>query len=366
MTEQKKIYIISYYNLKEKLAGGLRANELFKYLKKERIDVELITRYESEGYETIIKDYSIPIKLRKGLHLIFPDSSITWVLKLYHFFKNKKNILLIVTTPPHGLLYLSYLLRNNNKIKFIHDFRDPFTLNAHPQRNIFLRKTFNKWIEKFMIENTDYIIFNTDEHKEIFLKNYEENFRHEVIKNGYITENFTKKNRERDLVYFGGHYSGKITEVLFEFISVLNSKTSKKHVIDIYGDFHPNYDKYKTVFNFQGKKNRSELFDILSQYKIGIVCYSEYYEGRGIATKFYEIIGLGIVPYCINPSRDLINLMEELEFGSYCYQDNLEEMDVSFFTNFKPIIQDERTLRKIRKYSRENQNSFFLKIIDDL
>ena len=123
MIQSKKIYIISYYNLKEKLAGGLRANELFKYLKKEGIDTELVTRNESEGYETIINDYSIPILLRKIFHFIFPESSVTWVLKLYHFFKYKKDAILIVTCPPHGLLYLSYLLRSNKSLKFIHDFR---------------------------------------------------------------------------------------------------------------------------------------------------------------------------------------------------------------------------------------------------
>lgn len=366
MSITKKVYIISYYNLKEKLAGGLRANELFKYFKKQEVDVEIITRNESEGYETIVKDYSIPVKMRKGFHLMFPDSSITWVLKLYHYFKNKKNIVLIVTTPPHGLLYLSFLLKKNKTIKFIHDFRDPFTLSAHPQKNIILRKFFNKKIEKFMTKNTDYIIFNTDEHKKIFLNKYDTDFKNKVIKNGYIYENFEGRNAENELVYFGGHYGGKITEVLFKFMNALNLKSDKNYILDIYGEYHPNYDKYKNIFKYCGLKNRLELVDLLLNYKMGIVCYTEHFKGRGIATKFYEILGLGITPYCINPSNDLLNLMNDLNFGGYCYEDNLAEMDISFFDGFIPLELNNETLDKIKEYSRENQNNLFLEVIENV
>ena len=367
MNQSKKVYIISYYNLAEKLAGGLRANELYKYLKSKKVDVELITRNESEGYETIIKDYSIPGFCRKFFHFIFPDSSVTWVLKLYYFFKNKKDIILIITCPPHGLLYLSYLLKNNRSIKFVHDFRDPFTLNAHPQKNILLRKYFNKKIEKFMTGITDYIVFNTDEHKKIFLNYYDNgDFKNEVIKNGYIKENFKERNSVKELVYFGGHYGGKIVKVLIEFMTELNLRSNNKYVMDVYGDYHPDYDKYNDIFNFYGKKNRSELFDLLLDYKIGIVCYSEFYEGRGIATKFYEILGLGITPYCLNPSNDLKSLMDELGFGGFCYQSKWQDMDISFFNDFKPITFNDTNLEKIRNYSRNKQNSNFLKIIDDL
>ena len=88
--KKRKIYIISYFNLKEKLAGGLRANELFKFLNNNGLNVEIITREQSEGYERIIHDFKIPSILRKVFHLFFPDSSITWVLKLYFFSKTKK------------------------------------------------------------------------------------------------------------------------------------------------------------------------------------------------------------------------------------------------------------------------------------
>lgn len=366
MKETKYIYIISYFNLKEKLAGGLRANELFKFLKTKKNNVELITRNQSEGYETIIDDFKLPSVLRKILHLVFPDSSVTWVVKLYFFFKDKKDITLIVTTPPHGLIYLSFLLRKRKTIKFIHDFRDPFTLNAHPQRRLLLRNYLNKKIENYMTNNIDHIVFNTEEHKKIFLKEYQNNFKYDVINNGYIYENFNKRNSHKELVYFGGHYSGKVIEVLVKFMTVLNEKSRKRYTLDVYGEFHPGYEENKLLFNYCGLRKRSELVNLLLDYKIGIVCYTQYFKGRGVATKFYEMLGLGITPYCINPSNDLIDLMKGLDLGGHCFEKKVEEMDVTFFNDFKPLELSHSTTDKIKEYSRDYQNSKFIEIIDNL
>jgi glycosyltransferase involved in cell wall biosynthesis len=366
MNRAKKIYIISYFNLTEKLAGGLRANELYKFLKSKRIDTYLITRKKSVGYETIVEDFEIPNKLRKLFHVIFPDSSITWVWKLFIYFKDKKNVILIVTTPPHGLIYLRYLLRDNKSIKFIHDFRDPFTLNAHPQKNIFLRKFLNKSIEKNMVHNVDHIVFNTDEHRKLFIKEYGDGFRSSVIKNGYIHSDFSKRISKKELVYFGGHYSGKVVDVLLKFITMLNVKASTKYVLDVYGEYHQDYDIYNEVFNYCGLKKRAELANILLDYKIGIVCYTEYFNGRGIATKFYEILGLGITPYCINPSNDLINLLEELDLGGYCFIQDIENLDITFFEDFEPAAFNDDMLIKIKKYSRDYQNNLFVDVINNL
>ena len=363
---ENKIYIISYYNLRQKLAGGLRANELFKYLKKNQLNVEIVSRKQSEGYETIVSDFRLPKQIRKIFHLIFPDSSITWVLMLYFFFKNKKNITLIVTSPPHGLIYLSFLLRKNKTIKIIHDFRDPFTLNAHPQKKIIVRNYLNKKIENFLTKNADYIVFNTLEHRKIYLKKYQNIFKNDVINNGYIYENFQKRKATKELVYFGGHYSGKVVDVLIKFMTNLNLKSNKNYVLDIYGEYHPAYLENNMLFNYHGSKNRSELTSLLLDYKIGIVCYTQFYEGRGIATKFYEILGLGITPYCINPSKDLINLMKDIELGEYCYEKEMDKIEVTFFDNFIPLKFSKITADKIKKYSRNNQNNKFLKIIDNL
>jgi glycosyltransferase involved in cell wall biosynthesis len=364
--KKRKIYIISYFNLKEKLAGGLRANELFKFLNNNGLNVEIITRKQSEGYERIIHDFKIPNILRKVFHLVFPDSSITWVLKLYFFFKNKKDITIIVTSPPHGLIYLSLLLRNQKTIKFIHDFRDPFTLNAHPQKKIFTRKYFNKKIENFITNNVDHIVFNTADHKDMFLKEYPYIKSYSIINNGYIHENFNERNPVKELVYFGGHYSGKIVKVLINFLTTLNQKSNKKYVLDIYGEFHPGYEENNELFNYCGLRKRSELNSLLLNYKIGFVCYTEHYNGRGIATKFFEIIGMGMTPYCINPSKDLINLINEIGVGNYCFQKNIAELDHNYFDNFKSNILDEKTTKKIMIYSRNNQNKKFITLINNL
>jgi hypothetical protein len=323
------------------------------------VDVELITRVESEGYETLISDYSLHKYIRNLLHFLFPDSSITWCLKVYNFVKKKKCIT-IITSPPHGLIYLSVFLSRIKNIKVIHDFRDPFTTNAHPSKNIYPRKILNEKIEKVLVKSDVRIIFNTLEHSKIFLHKHGANFHFNVVNNGYIYEDISERKRTKKMVYFGGHYGGTVSKVLVNFVKSINE--NEKMELDIYGEFDSIYLDAKNI-NYLGMKNRAELKELLLDYEIGLVCYSNHFEGRGVSTKFYEILGLGLVPFCINPSNDLLNILKDLGFGGYTYESDLSKSYKSL-KEITAIKLDKEDLKKIRNYSRNNQNNKFLEIIN--
>ena len=58
--------------------------------------------------------------------------------------------------------------------------------------------------------------------------------------------------------------------------------------------------------------------------------------------------------------------MEQLDIGDYCYADDLEKINVNFFDDFKPLDINDNMIQKIKKYSRENQNSLFMNVINKL
>jgi len=58
--------------------------------------------------------------------------------------------------------------------------------------------------------------------------------------------------------------------------------------------------------------------------------------------------------------------MNKLEIGGYCYEANLTELDISFFDNYIPPMQNKESVKRIKEYSRDNQNKLFLEIIDNI
>jgi hypothetical protein len=162
------------------------------------------------------------------------------------------------------------------------------------------------------------------------------------------------------MVYFGGHYGGTVSKVLVNFVE--SSNENEKMELDIYGEFDSIYLDAKNI-NYLGMKNSAVLKELLLDYEIGLVCYSNHFEGRGVSTKFYEILGLGLVPFCINPSNDLLNILKDLGFGGYTYESELTKSYKSL-KEITAIKLDKEDLKKIRNYSRNNQNKKFLEIIN--
>ncbi len=352
------LHIISYSNYKESLVGSLRSYRLYDYLIKKDRDVRFYTRNSFFDFETEVKELKIPSLIRKALNFIFLDVSFLWVIKVFKEIRRKdQDGIVYISCPPHGLLFLSFLINKTSKVKLITDFRDPFTLNDYYVKKG-IRLKLNSWVEKRVLENSSHVVFNTNGHRKLYLEKFPNvNMNSTVINNGYIEENF-ENEKPNEIIYFGGHYKGEACKGLIEFAK----KEQLKSKIVVYGEFHQLYLDNDDLFSYKGLIGRDELWVEASKYKYGI-CYLslKFSKGASIATKLFEMLGMGICPICINPNNETKDVIKNVGFG-ICYRpegnDNLWDE--------KNLILDSETKESIRVYKRENQYKKFDNIIDEI
>ncbi len=98
------------------------------------------------------------------MNLIVPDARIGWVPFALKACKNEMAKLkfdaVITTGPPHSTHIVGYFLKKNFGIKWISDFRDPWTniiYNKKSKRNNFIVK-LDKKIENAIVKNSDYTL----------------------------------------------------------------------------------------------------------------------------------------------------------------------------------------------------------------
>ncbi|TXD52047.1 MULTISPECIES: glycosyltransferase family 4 protein [unclassified Polaribacter] len=124
-------------------------------------------------------------------NFFIPDPKVFWVKPsvsfLEKYLKEHKVDAIISTGPPHSMHLIANQLHQKTNIKWLADFRDPWS-------NLYYNKDFkqskfainkNKKLEKIILENADCVLTVSNSLKEEFVKQAK---RVEVITNGYDSE----------------------------------------------------------------------------------------------------------------------------------------------------------------------------------
>ena len=124
-------------------------------------------------------------------NFFIPDPKVFWVNSSVKFLQNYLNSnkvdAIISTGPPHSMHLIAQKLHKKNKLKWIADFRDPWTdlyYNNDFSEQSFAKKK-NKLLEKSVLKNADCVLTVSESLKEQFSINAR---RVEVITNGYDNE----------------------------------------------------------------------------------------------------------------------------------------------------------------------------------
>ena len=134
-------------------------------------------------------------------NFFIPDPKIFWVKPsvkfLNSYLKNNKVDVVISTGPPHSMHLIAEKITKKNKIKWIADFRDPWSdlyyNNEFRQLDFAKKKNLN--LEKSVLKNADCILTVSNALKKEFNKKAK---RVEVITNGFDDEVLSDKNRRLD------------------------------------------------------------------------------------------------------------------------------------------------------------------------
>lgn len=243
----------------------------------------------------------------------------------------------VVTSCPPWLMHLAgWFVKKRFKKKWVADYRDQFSGN-HILRGSFISRPIEVMVDRWLLQQADFVSVISSP-----MKDYYEKFHSNVIciENGYDESVFEqahlsllKDNHQQcnDFVvrYMGTITADRIPEVFFKAILELNQSSTKKIVVEFYGessllrgilnDLNPNlisYVKFKpqlsyidsikamltadALFFIETSDNSScssrgvlttKLFEYLAAKKPIIAEIKQ----ESLAAKYIELSGLGIV-----------------------------------------------------------------------
>ena len=230
MSSKKKVLIITYYWPPSRGSGVQRWLKFSKYLRDFNIEPVIYT-VDNPSYP--INDTSLESEIPLGLEVLkqpifepnsllsifgnnkkkesagflnpnptllgrffqyvranyfIPDARKFWIKPsvkfLSNYLKNNEIDVLITTGPPHSMHIIGLVLRDKFKIKWISDFRDPWTEIDYFQQLPLTKKANKKHhqLEQEVLEKSDMVIVVGETMKKKFLKH---NHNIEVLTNGF-------------------------------------------------------------------------------------------------------------------------------------------------------------------------------------
>lgn len=309
-------------------------------------------------------------------NFFIPDARVFWVKPsvkyLNNYLRQNKIDTLITTGPPHSLHLIGLKLKENfPEIKWLADFRDPWTqISYHSELKLtkFSQKKHKKLEEKVM-KSADLIIATSFTDAENYKKIGAN--RVEVVTNGFETSDFdlTKKNQNSSkfkLTYSGGLEVARNPLILWKVIDELQEEhlSFKEDLeIEFYGNLSE--DVKNTL-----KENYLEHFLI----EHGYVSHKQSIEGilnsnLLLITNFPDEKSKGIIPgklfeYMATENRilaigpdagDVKKLLEKTETGEYFTYDEFNEIKsyiLEVYEQWKTGAQRHPNL-SYHKYSRK-------------
>ena len=289
-------------------------------------------------------------------NFFIPDPKVFWVkpsVKYLQEYLNSNKIDAIISTgPPHSMHLIAQQLHQKNNIKWIADFRDPWSdlyYNKDFNQLKFAQKR-NEKLEKLVLKNTDCVLTVSNTLKKEFSKIAD---RVEVITNGYDDEitsgNKTVLDTNFTISYIGLLPKQSNPKVLFK---VLNQLCEKDNVfkndlqLNFIGDIS---DEVKTEIqinnlesntNFVGYVDHNKAIEYQCKSQVLLLLIPNVDKSEGILTgKLFEylkakrpILAFG------SKESDLAEILNETKSGVLVDYENEEEIYnqiIELYKNFK-------------------------------
>ncbi|MDG1227752.1 MAG: glycosyltransferase family 4 protein [Polaribacter sp.] len=266
-------------------------------------------------------------------NFFIPDPKLFWVKPsvkyLQKYLDLNKIDTIISTGPPHSMHLIANKLRQKNNIKWIADFRDPWSdlyYNKDFNQLSFV-KNKNKKLEEAVLKNADCVLTVSNSLKEEFSKTTN---RVEVITNGFdnevITENNIIKDTKFTISYIGLLPKQSNPRVLFKVLKELCSRNK-----DFKNDLNLNFigdisDEVKTEIsnnqlnentNFVGYVNHNKAIEYQKKAQVLLLLIPNIEKSKGILTgKLFEYLTAKRPILAIGPEEgDLSEILKETNSG---------------------------------------------------
>ncbi|GAA4969667.1 glycosyltransferase family 4 protein [Algibacter aquimarinus] len=315
-------------------------------------------------------------------NFFIPDARKNWVKPSINYLSeyiSKENIKTIITTgPPHSLHLIGLSLKDKLGVKWIADFRDPWTtIGYHKQLKLTkASKCKHKALEKQVLNTADQVIVTSSVTKNEFQQITNQPI--EVITNGYDNDLVGKIEQDSKftLAHIGSLLSKRNPEILWQVLSeniqenesfahdfqlnlvgavsenVLESinKYNLSNYIDNVG-----YISHKESVKFQKKSQLLLLIEIDSEETKCI-----------IPGKLFEYIVSNRPIVALGPKgSDVENIIKETNTGDYFYYNDYKSLKSTILMHYKAF--QNKTLKTqpigLQKYHRKSLTESLSKLI---
>jgi len=201
---------------------------------------ELNKQYE----KSFLKKFSAFIRM----NVFIPDPKIFMIPKAVYMgnkiIKNNNIKHVITSSPPHSIQIIGYILSKIIKIKWITDFRDPWT-KAFWFQNVrmnYLSIYLNKLLEKIILKNSDHITSVSKSFLNDFTPHYQR--KKFVLQNGYEPTDFKYNkisNNTFTITYAGSLSLSQTDNNFLHSLTKLPANVLNNLYIEFTGDIHPTF-----------------------------------------------------------------------------------------------------------------------------
>jgi glycosyltransferase involved in cell wall biosynthesis len=316
-------------------------------------------------------------------NFFIPDARKYWIKPSVKYLKNylKENPVdaIVSTGPPHSMHLIAKELKKSLNVKWLADFRDPWT-NIDFYKDLMLSKTADKKhkrLEKEVLQEADVVlsIGNTmgKELTDLGAK------RSEVITNGYDIEKNLEEvalDNKFSIAHIGTMTKSRNPEVLWKVLSMLidNNEVFKNRLeIKLVGKVDVKVMDSIEKFNLLSYVRKIEYMPhdevILEQRKshLLLLVVNNTPNAKGILTgKFFEYMSSGRPTLCIGPNDgDVAEIIRETEAGEVFESDEESTLEKYIVACFQGKLSF-KTNNSIEKYSRRQLTKKLVSILDSL
>ncbi len=328
-----------------------------------------------------------PSFLEKKLHYVranyfIPDARKYWVKPsikyLSNYLKNNKIDCIITTGPPHSLHLIGLELQKKNGIKWIADFRDPWTdidyFHQLPLTKTSLEK--HKLLEKKVLKNADTVLVVGKTMKENF-KKYSSNIH--VLSNGFdsvLGDNNIELDCKFTITHLGLMNADRNPVILWKVLSEmvqkdevfandLQIKLIGKSAHEVHNSINEN--KLENQTQFIGYLTHQKVMDHQRSSQVLLLVANNVPSANGIITgKIFEYLQAKRPILAIAPKNgDLAEIIQNTHSGFVIDFDDIEKLRKVIVGMYEDFKQNKLVVAstEIDQYHRKNLTRQLVKII---
>ena len=315
-------------------------------------------------------------------NFFIPDARKSWVKPSVAYLSNyieQENISTIITTgPPHSLHLIGFQLKEKLGVKWIADFRDPWTtIGYHKQLKLTEKsKEKHKTLEKQVLNTADDIVVTSSVTKIEFEAITKKSI--EVITNGYDYELVEAKplDIKFTIAHIGSLLSKRNPEILWQVLSELvqeNKDFSEDLQLNFVGAVSEAVLKsieqvglIKHVNNV-GYVSHKESIIYQKSSQVLLLVEIDSKETRCIIPgKLFEYMVSNRPILALGPKdSDMENIIKETNTGNYFYYTDYKSLKSTILAHYKSYQNKNLEVHAIglQKYSRKNLTSKLASVI---